>query len=222
MRQFFTWGFWLSLLALGAMVFGLLALVDRLASVDRVGGDDAADAVVLRPVDDAGVVVPAPGDRPVERQVDLIALVSEAQAHEGFDIVDGVANANLQIRIDGLRVMNIVAGTPGENRCTALAQLASCAVAADLLGEAVLWFSIVPIAPRNSVVLPEVTELRDGGEALLANGWIVAHAPVLKRICDDDTSSFSDFQRRFGEGSITTFSIDEQRLVAVTCAASAG
>ncbi|MEN9507398.1 MAG: hypothetical protein RI958_3324 [Actinomycetota bacterium] len=221
MRQFVTWGFWLSLVALVAMVFGLVALVDRL------GGDETADAVVLRPVGDAGATAsgaPASGsgDPAVERDIDLIALVDEARADPGFGIVGGVTTGTMQIRVDALRSMTITAGTPGENRCAALDQVAACAVAADLLGEAVLWFSIVPLAPRNSVSLPEVVELRDGGTALLANGWIVAHAPALKRNCDEDTTSFSDFQRRFREGSVTSFSLDEQRLVAVTCAASVG
>lgn len=217
MRQFVTWGFWLSMIALAAMVFGLFELVDRL------GGDDAAaDAVVLRPVDESGAVAPESDGRPIERQIDVIALVYEAQADPGFAIAGGTATGTMQIRIDGLRFMTIAPGTPGENRCAALDQLASCAVAADLLGEAVLWFSIVPLAPRNAVALPEVTELRDGGRALLANGWVVDHAPVLKRNCDDDTTSFSDFQRRFRDGSVTTFSLDEQRLVAVTCAQSVG
>jgi hypothetical protein len=216
MRQFVTWGFWLSLVALVAMVFGLVALVDRL------GGDETADAVVLRPVGDAGAGVSGSGDPAVERDIDLIALVDEARADPGFGIVGGVTTGTMQIRVDALRSMTITAGTPGENRCAALDQVAACAVAADLLGEAVLWFSIVPLAPRNSVSLPEVVELRDGGTALLANGWIVAHAPALKRNCDEDTTSFSDFQRRFREGSVTSFSLDEQRLVAVTCAASVG
>lgn len=216
MRQFVTWGFWLSLGALVAMVFGLVALVDRL------GGDETADAVVLRPVGDPGAPVSGSGDTAVERDIDLIALVDEARADPGFAIVGGVTTGTMQIRVDALRSMTITAGTPGENRCAALDQVAACAVAADLLGEAVLWFSIVPLAPRNSVSLPEVVELRDGGTALLANGWIVAHAPALKRNCAEDTTSFSDFQRRFREGSVTSFSLDEQRLVAVTCAASVG
>lgn len=214
MRQFVTWGFWLSLLALCALVLGVLRLTGG------VGGDDTGDAAVLRPVSGTGAV--AADGTPQERRIDLVALVYEAQADPGFDIVDGVANATMQIRIDGLRSMDILPGTPGENRCGALGQLAACAVAADLLGDAVLWFSILPLEQRNTVLLPEVSDLLDGGTALLANGWIVDHAPALTRVCDEDTSSFSDFQRRFREGSITTYSIDEQRLVAVTCAAAAG
>ena len=39
---------------------------------------------------------------------------------------------NKRVRIDGVRYVNILAGTPGENRCGGLDQLGQCVVAADL------------------------------------------------------------------------------------------
>ncbi len=126
----------------------------------------------------------------------------------------------MQIRIDGFRYMNIRADTPGENRCSQLTEVAKCAVAADLLGDAVLWFSIVPLEPRNVVNLPPVAEIRDGMRLRLENGWVVRREETVKRVCDDDTTSLADFVRRYGEGSITTFSIDTQTATAVTCASN--
>ena len=82
----------------------------------------------------------------------------------------------------------------------------------------VLWFSIVPLGPRNTVVLPAVTELRDDGTVRLDNGWIVPHAEVIKRLGCDDTTSLTDFITRYGEGSSTSFSLDEQKVISVTCA----
>jgi hypothetical protein len=154
----------------------------------------------------------------VERPIDIIELAYVAQADPGFAIVEGKATGNLQIRIDGFRYMNILPGTPGENRCSQLAELAKCAVAADLLGDAVLWFSIVPLGPRNVVSLPPITQTRDGLKVLLANGWVVHRSDTVKRVCDDDTSSLADFVRTHGEGSVTTFSLDTQTITAVTCA----
>jgi hypothetical protein len=196
MRQFFTWGFWLSLLALAALTFGVYTMT-RPA--------EAVSAVIEE------VTIP-------DRQIDLIALVYLAEADPGFALVDGQTTGNMQIRIDGFRYMNIRPQTPGENRCAELTELARCAVATDLLGESVLWFSIIPLGTRNQVLLPAVTELRDDGTVRLENGWIVHHADVVKRLGCDDTTSLTDFIERYGEGSTTAFSLDEQAVVSVTCA----
>lgn len=92
---------------------------------------------------------------PTEQEVDPGSRwCSATQADRGVAIVDGRTTGDMQIRIDGFRWMDIEGGTPGENRCAELAELARCAVAVDLLGEAVLWFSIVPLSPRNLVELP--------------------------------------------------------------------
>jgi hypothetical protein len=195
MRQFFTWRFWLSLLTLAGLTFGLFT---------ATRSTEAVTAVIQE------VTVP-------DRQIDLVALVYLAQADPGYAIVDGKTTANMQIRIDGFRYMNILTGTPGENRCAELAELAKCAVAADLLGESVLWFSIIPVGARNQVLLPAVTELRDDGTVRLDNGWIVHHADVVKRLGCDDATSLTDFINRYGEGSTTAFSLDEQAVVSVTC-----
>jgi hypothetical protein len=196
MRQFFTWGFWLSLLALGAMTLGLYSITRSSDNVPEVFREAA---------------VP-------DRQIDLVALVYLAETDPGFAVVNGRTTANMQIRIDGFRYMNIRPDTPGENRCAGLTELAQCAVAADLLGESVLWFSIIPLGPRNTVALPAVTELRDDGTVRLDNGWIVRHAEVIKRLGCDDTTSLTDFITRYGPGSTTSFSLDEQKVISVTCA----
>jgi hypothetical protein len=195
MRQFFTWGFWLSLVALAALTFGVY-------SVTRPS--DAVSEFIEE------VTVP-------DRQIDMIGLVYLAEADPGFAIVDGRTVGNMQIRIDGFRYMNIKPETPGENRCEALTELARCAVATDLLGESVLWFSIIPLGTRNQVLLPAVTELRDDGTVRLENGWILQHADRVNRLGCDDTTSLTDFIERYGEGSTTAFSLDEQVVVSVTC-----
>ena len=154
---------------------------------------------------------------PEDREIDLIAMVFAAQADPGFDIVDGRASANMQVRVDGFRYMNIRTGTAGENRCADLAELASCAIAVDLLGEAVLWFSIVPLSPRNLVELPAPLGFRDGSKLQLANDWVVPHADVVRRDCDEDTTSLTDFMDRFGERATSVYSLDDQQIVRVVC-----
>jgi hypothetical protein len=197
MRPLFTIGFWASLAALAVITLALM---------------------VWTRDDETAVVDAAPGEEePVRREIDLIAPVFLLQADDGFDIVRGRTTAAAQIRVDGFRFMNIAAGTEGENRCAEIDQLAKCAVVADLLGDAVLWFSIVPIQPRNEVYLPPIVALREESKVQLDNGWIVRRAERVVRECDRDTSSLSDFVRREGEGSTTVFSVDEQLVTEVRC-----
>ncbi len=209
MRQFLTWQFWLSLVALAVITLVLVLVVGR---------NDRAPEVAA-PVGEQSLVANAAG---AEQPIDLIVLVFAAQADRGFDIVDGRTTARIIIYIDGFRYMNIPAGTPGENRCGELDQLARCVVAADVLGDAVLWFSILPNEPRNLITLPGVVDVRDGGNVLLANGWVIRRAPIIERDTEDckaDTVSLSDFIERFAERSTSTYSMDEQRITTVTCLA---
>jgi hypothetical protein len=208
-RQFLTWQFWLSLVALAAITLVLVLVVGR---------NDRAPEVAA-PVGEQSLVANAAG---AEQPIDLIVLVFAAQADRGFDIVDGRTTARIIIYIDGFRYMNIPAGTPGENRCGELDQLARCVVAADVLGDAVLWFSILPNEPRNLITLPGVVDVRDGGNVLLANGWVIRRAPIIERDTEDckaDTVSLSDFIERFAERSTSTYSMDDQRITTVTCLA---
>lgn len=195
MRQFFTWGFWLSVVSLLGLTFAVWSFTK-------------SDTTVIQAIQPLVV----------EREIDMIELVYVAEADPGFAIVDGRTTANLQIRIDGFRYMNIRPDTPGENRCGLLAELARCAVAADLLGDAVLWFSILPLEPRNVVNLPAATDVREGQRLRLDNGWLVRREETVKRVCADDTTSLTDFIRSHGEDSVTTFSLDTQSITTVTCA----
>ena len=212
MRQFVTWQFWLSLAALAALTLALV-LFTR--------GDDTESAtLVAAPLGGESV---ATEESKSEQPIDLIVLVYAAQAEPGFDIVDGRSTARIVIYIDGFRYMDIPAGTPGENRCAALNELARCVVAANVLGDAVLWFSFLPLEPRNLITLPGIAAIQDGGNALLTNGWVIRRAPVVERdteACGTDTVSLSDFIERFADTSTSTYNMDEQRITKVTCIAA--
>ena len=217
MRQFFTLGFWLSLLAIGGLTVALVAVTRDDDPQGAQGAQGAQGPQGSLDEGEQGAAGAGDNVRPIERDIDLIGMVFLAQADAGFDIVDGRTVGNLQIRVDGFRYMNVMAGTPGENRCAALAELAQCAVAADLLGEAVLWFSIVPLSPRNLVELPAPVGLREGNRLQLANGWMVDRAKIVERDCDEDTSGLSDLIDRYGAEATTVYSLDEQRVVRVSC-----
>jgi hypothetical protein len=113
--------------------------------------------------------------------------------------------------------MIVKAGTPGEVSCPGLTGLAQCTVAADLLGDAVLWFSIVPGTPGSTVQLPAVVELLPGGWVRLADGWVLRHAAKVDRSCPEATASLVDFIDTFGSEATSTFNFDRQELVKVTC-----
>ena len=198
MRQFFTLRYWLTLLALVGLALGVTAVANSRGS-------------------DSGESSEAPGSASPERTIDLVTWVFAVQTPPGFEMVDGRTNMDFALIVDATRTMIVTKGTPGEIDCPDLTELARCSVAADLLGDGVLWFSIVPGVPGPTVELPPVAELLDGGWVRLANGWVVPHAPVVDRNCPEDTASLTEFIELFGDKATSTFNFDQQQIVKVTC-----
>ena len=198
MRQFFTLRFWMTLAALGGLALVVVAFAKSRES-------------------DAGPAVADVGTATADRTIDVVAWVYAVQPPPGFAIVDGRANKDMALIIDGTRTMIIRAGTPGEIDCARLEELAQCTVAADLLGDGVLWFSIIKGVPGPTVDLPAVAELLDGGWVRLESGWVVQHAPKVERSCAEDTASLDDFIDLFGASAKSTFNFERQQVVKVTC-----
>lgn len=198
MRQFISLRFWLALLALGALALVVTALNRSSARTD---------AVALQQT---------------ERQIDLLHWVFLATPGDGFALRNGVTTADLALQIDGTRTMVVKQGTPGVITCADIEKPGSCTVAADLLGDAVLWFTLMPGPPDATIELPAVSELLGGGKVRLSNNWVVSHAPKVKRSCPADTSSLNDFIRTYGDEATSTFDFESQRVVKVTCPSSAG
>ena len=198
MRQFFTLRYWMTIAALGALALVVVAFAK---SRDSEAGPSVADVGTANP----------------DRTIDVVAWVYAVQPPPGFAIVDGRANKDMALIVDGTRTMIITAGTPGEVDCPRLTELAQCTVAADLLGDGVQWFSIIKGVPGATVDLPAVAELLDGGWVRLENGWVVQHAPKVERSCPEDTSSLNDFIDLFGATAKSTFNFERQQVVKVTC-----
>jgi hypothetical protein len=197
MRQFVSFRFWLTIAALIGLTFGLWYLLVR---------KDDSVAVIGQPAHAATT----------EHRVNLLQPVYSIQADPGFAIVDGVATGDMQLALDATRTMLVKAGTPGEITCARLAEINQCVVAADLLGDAVVWFSLIPNPQRASLVLPGVTDVRKDNWVLLANGWEVARNEVVERNCD--ATGLDDFVKQFGGSlSTATFSFEQQEIVKVTC-----
>ena len=78
------------------------------------------------------------------------------------------------------RVVRIFTGTPGELNCPELAAAVRCALVAELLGDSITWFSLVPMVDDFRFELPAIVDL-DGGLAHLTNGWALPYARVIDR-----------------------------------------
>lgn len=195
MRQLFSWRFVAAIAALGA-----LALLTRSLLVD----DDGLEAVI--------------GGEPIERRIDVFQpIVSVEQSPEFLIGPTGVTTGSIDLSLTGDRVVRIAPGTLGEITCDELDQDNGCVLLADTLGDAVVWFSILPAAPRSTVELPPIIDL-DEGEAVFENGWRVPYAPVIERDCEgEDIPTFSDFLRRFGPDSVTIVDLETRQVVAVRC-----
>jgi hypothetical protein len=194
-RQLFNWRF-------VAAVAGLavLALLAR-----EVLTDDAPIEAVIE-------------DQVIERTIDLIEPIESATVSEGLAVSrDGLTDGFIDLTLDAERVLRIVPDTYGEIECDALDVADRCAVLADMLGDAVVWFAILPQGPSATVELPPIIDLVDG-RAVFENGWRIPYAPVIERDCDgEDIPTFSDFLRRFGPDSVTVLDLELRLITSVRC-----
>src|SRR6202008_4853515 len=123
-------------------------------------------------------------------------------------IIDGTANLDMQLSLDASRTMVIKAGTPGEVTYSKLAEINQCIVAADLLGDAVIWFSLIPNPQRANLVLPGVPEVHNDNWELLENGWELRGGEFVER--NGDAGGLTAFVRQYGGSlSTSTFSFDQ-------------
>jgi hypothetical protein len=193
-RQLFNWRF---VAAVAGVV--LLALSARAI----LTGESAIEAVIEPEL--------------IERRIDLIEPI-ESASESGFALSpSGVTTGYIDLRLDAERVLSIVPGTLGQIDCDALDAASRCAVLADMLGDAVIWFAILPQAPRSTVELPPIIDLV-GGRAAFESGWRLPYAPVIERDCaGEDIPTFSDFLRRFGPDSVTILDLETRQITSVRC-----
>jgi len=211
-RQILTLRFLAAIAALGLLALGIDAAVNS-------GGQQGALAVTgPSNLDENGELI--------KRRIDVISSVERIERSDDFEVGEdgrtvGVLDAVLDP--DARRVMRIAPGTPGEISCRTMSVSNGCVVLADLLGEAVVWFAILPNAPSETVELPPIVDLQDGF-AIFENGWEIAYPPVIDRDDGDegtcqgeDIPSFSDFLRRFGPNSTTIVDLATQEVSQVRC-----
>lgn len=194
MRQFFSWRVWAAL----AAVVGLALLWKAVAP-------------------DGGVSGTAPTG-PKERTVQFVSLVYTVKPSVGFAVTDGVVSGSADLVLDGQRTMHIVAGTPGDIACDEMTEIGRCVVLADLLGDAVVWFTLQPVQAGLKVDAPPIVELREDGIARLQNGWLVPYDSAVDRKCNEETESLAEFIDEYGPQSTTIIDVARQRITQVVCA----
>ena len=195
MRQLFNWRFVAAVAALG-----VLALLARAILTD----DNSIEAVIEPEI--------------IERQIDLIEPIASATGVDGAtQLPAGVTTSPIELTLDAERVLSIAPGTFGEISCEELDAANRCAVLADMLGNAVVWFAILPQSARSTVELEPIIDL-DDGRAVFDNGWRIPYAPVIERDCGgEDIPTFSDFLRRFGPDSVTIVDLESRQVTSVRC-----
>ena len=210
-----------------AAVVGLLA---ALWFVSAITGDGSGDGSAGG--SDSGGTASAVSTGIVERRIDLVAqivTVEPVDAAAGFVVraetddpsAPSVAVGSADLVLEGDRRMRIVSGTFGVDDCsTAEKRVGRCAVLADLLGEAVVWFRLAPIDDGH-IELPAVVAFVDD-LARLADGLLLPHADVFTRRCSTEYASFTEFRRDLGEDFVTLWSLEEGRLTDVICRRRAG
>ncbi|MFK7919077.1 MAG: hypothetical protein AB8G14_13455 [Ilumatobacter sp.] len=207
MRQVLTWRFFAALGALALLALG----------VDAVFGEPAQEGSF-------GLVGPSNLDQDgdlIARRIDIISSVERIERSPDFALgEDGRTVGVFDAVLDANRVMRIAPGTPGEISCRLLTLPDRCVVLADVLGEAVVWFAVLPKGPGETVELPPIVDLQDGF-ALFGNGWEVLYPPIIERdeesCAGEDIPSFSDFVVRFGPNSTTIVDLETQQVALVTC-----
>jgi hypothetical protein len=195
MRQVLSWRF---LAALGALV-GLALLISALF----VGRDTVARV--------------AERHGPMSRRADVIAIVLDSDS-DGFVLrEDGTTRGRLTLRTHENRSLTIFPGTPGTSTCDEIEKAGGCAVLAEMLGDTLVSFALVPMSANLQVQLPAIVDL-SGGYAVLINGWQVPYAPVIDRSrCDSPAESFSEFLRLVGRHHRSIYSFGPGEITAVTC-----
>lgn len=202
MRQIFSVRFFA---AVGAVAALFLLLTTIFFTQDAIEGDEVDEQV-------AAVEL---------HRIDLIEQVFSSRNPSFAVVADGGATVDTDLIIDSSRQLRVVAGTPGVDLCPEFGAVGACAVVADLLGEAVVWFALVPMGPGRTVPLPAIDTL-DDGYATLVNGWQMPYAPILDRRCGvgeaaETFDSYRQFRAVLGDNFTSVYDLDERRLTAVLC-----
>lgn len=164
----------------------------------------------------------------VRHKIDLVASVNTVSSDANWK-QDGITkNGSLRLALDDLRLLTVPEGTLVDDyeampTCTDFATPNACVLLADMLGDAVVWFALVPadkVSGMQTLTMPGLVDMQSNGdEGILRNGWVVKLATPVKRNCENtDTTSLRDFITRFpSDASTSTMNLLTDNIVSVTC-----
>lgn len=165
----------------------------------------------------------------VLHKIDLTASVASINTDTGWSQEGGVTRSGaLRLSLDDLRVLTVPEGTMVDDydavpACTDFVTPNACVLLADMLGDAVVWFALVPADKADGLqylTLPGLIDMQaNGDEGILRNGWVVKLATPVKRQCGDiDTVSLRDFITRFPDTASTSLvNLTTDTVISVSC-----
>lgn len=176
--------------------------------------------------------VAAPGG-PESHRVDLVAVVESVSVDTGWSMDGGRTVKVARFSLDDTRILTLSEGTLVAAHgdvpvCTDLATPRACVLLADMLGQAVVRFALVPAntaTPSATLELPGMVDMQaNGDEGVLANGWVLRLATPTKRQCaDTPTSNLRDFITRFpGAAARSTVDLVNDEIMRVECTRQSG
>jgi hypothetical protein len=155
--------------------------------------------------------------------VSYTASVVTVQADANWTVKNGLTIGSARLAMDDGRTLFLAESTPAEISCTDRTTPNACVLLAEMLGDAPVWFALTPAKgddPTTRLALPPIADmLKNGDEAVLANGWVVPLATPTKRVCDTSTSSLRDFIDRFGQNMDVSLNLATDEIDTVRCTA---
>ena len=164
----------------------------------------------------------------VRHKIDLVASVNTVTADKNWKQSGVTSGAVAQLSLDDTRVLTIPEGTLVDDydampKCVDFTTPNACVLLADMLGDAVVWFALVPAdkaSGMQTLTLPGLVDMQSNGdEGILRNGWVVKLATPVKRVCEKaDTSSLRDFITQFpNDASSSIVNLTTDNVVRVDC-----
>jgi len=172
----------------------------------------------------------ATGGGPAQHRIDLTAVVESVTTDIGWTMDGGRTVKAARFTLDDTRVLTVADGTlvaaaGPVPACTDFVTPRACVLLADLLGEAIVRFALVPAntaTPAATLELPGLVDMQaNGDEGILGNGWVVDLASPTERRCTDvPTSNLREFITKFpGDKSRSIVDLTSDAVVRVECAA---
>jgi hypothetical protein len=150
-----------------------------------------------------------------QRRINLFAVVESVTTDLGWDQQSGVTTAAMRVSLDDGRTLTIPENTLVDIYdvlpfCSDFVTPKACVLIADMLGQSVVWFALVPADTQDGdtvLTLPGLVDMqKNGDEGVLRNGWVVRLGTPVARECSTiATTSLRDFINRFPDTASNSY-----------------